>query len=174
MTQSITKEQLLSLCPTADGPIISNIWKYQALITDYGIINHRLPMFMAQIAHESDGFRTTEEYASGKAYEGRADLGNVDIGDGVKFKGRGLIQLTGRANYEYFSRILGKPLSAYPETVSGFPLALEVSCLFWKIKDLNKLADEGNFEKITKRINGGLNGYEQRLDYLERAIDIFV
>ena len=173
MPVSISPNQLKQLCSYAREDIIAGICKHQSLISEYAIVNHRLQMFMAQIAHESDGFRTTREYASGEAYEGRRDLGNVEPGDGVKFRGRGLIQLTGRHNYEVFSKILGKPLYELPETVEHFPLALEVSCLFWKLKDLNKWADKGDFETITKRINGGLNGYDQRLEYLDKAVDIF-
>lgn len=171
---SLYAHHLKNLCPYAKDDIVRNIVKHQSIIENYAIVNHRLPMFMAQIAHESDGLRTTCEYASGESYEGRVDLGNDHPGDGVKFKGRGLIQLTGRHNYTIFSKILGQPLYQMPESVEHFPLALEVSCLFWKMKDLNKWADKGDFETITKRINGGLNGYDQRLAYLEKAIDIFV
>lgn len=173
MTFSIGVHQLKDLCPYAREDIVHGIFKHQSIIENYAIVNHRLPMFMAQIAHESDGFRVTKEYATGEMYEGRKDLGNTEEGDGVKFKGRGLIQLTGRHNYEVFSKILGQPLYQMPESVEHFPLALEVSCLFWKMKDLNRWADKGDFETITKRINGGLNGYDQRLAYLEKAIDIF-
>lgn len=164
---------LKAFAPYGKDAILNGIVNHQNIIADYGIHGHRLQMFMAQIAHESDGFQTTSEYASGESYEGRKDLGNTQPGDGKRFKGRGLIQLTGRHNYEVFSKILGKPLVGYPESVASFPLALEVSCLFWRQKDLNRYADKGDFETITKRINGGLNGYEQRLAYLEKAADTF-
>ena len=166
-------DTLKAFAPYGKDDILNGIVKYQIIIQDYGIYNHRLQMFMAQIAHESDGFRTTTEYSSGESYEGRKDLGNLNPGDGPRFKGRGLIQLTGRHNYEVFSKILGKPLINYPESVANFPLALEVSCLYWRQKDLNRYADKGDFETITKRINGGLIGYDQRLDYLNKAVDYF-
>src|SRR5574343_248065 len=169
----VTESKLLMLAPYANKGIIGNIIKHQHIIKEYNIVNHRLQMFMAQIAHESDGFRTTKEYASGKEYEGRLDLGNYDYGDGVKYKGRGLIQLTGRGNYESFARILGNDIDKFPEKVEEFPLALTVSCLFWKTHWLNDIADKGDFDKITRKINGGLNGQEQRLVYLDRAVDAF-
>ena len=70
--------------------------------------------FLGQTCHESAGFRTTEEFASGENYEGRADLGNNRPGDGVRYKGRGLLQLTGRANYKVFGDLLGVQLEGNP------------------------------------------------------------
>src|SRR5262249_24913671 len=75
----------------------------------------RVAHFLAQICHESDGFCTTVEYASGDAYEGRASLGNTKPGDGRRFKGRGLIQLTGRANYTQYGKLLDLDLVTNPD-----------------------------------------------------------
>ena len=133
---------------------------------------HRFAMFLAQIAHESDGFKTTREYASGAAYEGRLDLGNTEEGDGRRFRGRGLIQLTGRANYKKFGDKLGIDIVSNPNLVEEFPLALEVSALYWFDRGMNKLADEKNFELITRRINGGLNGYADRKRYLSLIMNV--
>src|SRR4030095_6570556 len=86
----------------------------------------RVPHSRAQVAHESDGLCTTEEYASGAAYEGRRDLGNTQPGDGRRFKGRGLIQLTGRANYHALGGKLGVDLENNPEMAAEPKLSLRV------------------------------------------------
>lgn len=133
----------------------------------YGVdTDIRRNMFLAQLAHESDGFRTTREYASGNAYEGREDLGNTQTGDGARFRGRGLIQLTGRANYTRYGELLGKDLLTDPMIVEAMPLALEVSLMYWKDRKLNRFADENNFREVTRRVNGGYNGMEGRSRYL--------
>ncbi|KAF0844318.1 putative chitinase [Methylovorus glucosotrophus] len=128
--------------------------------------------FLAQIAHESGELRYTRELASGEAYEGRASLGNTEPGDGKRFKGRGLIQITGRANYKACSNALyGDELTLikYPELLEKPKDACRSACWFWKSRGLNAPADAGDFEKITRRINGGLNGYDDRLKYYARA-----
>jgi len=126
--------------------------------------------FLAQLGHESGGFVYAEELASGDAYEGRTDLGNTQPGDGRRFKGRGLIQLTGRANYTAYGKAIGKDLTAHPELVATDPvLAVDAACWFWETRKINALADADNVEAITRRINGGLNGFEDRKAYLRRA-----
>lgn len=130
----------------------------------YGIFDTplRLAHFMAQVAHESGGFRYMEEIASGQAYEGRADLGNNQPGDGRKFKGRGPIQLTGRANYRSYGRALGMDFESYPEIVAFPSIGLLAGCLYWDRNDLNVRADADDLLGITKRINGGTNGLDDR------------
>ena len=113
----------------------------------------RKAAYLAQLAHETDGFRTFEEYASGSAYEGRSDLGNTQYGDGRRFKGRGAIQLTGRANYAAASSRLGVDLVSNPELAASPEYAFLVSADYWKVHNLNSLADRGNFEGITDVIN---------------------
>lgn len=140
------------------------------LVSEFAISTPlRQAHFLAQLAHESDGFRTTVEYASGAAYEGRRDLGNTVTGDGKRFKGRGLIQLTGRANYESASRALGVDLIANPDEAARFPVAARAAGWFWSTRRLNALADKDDVRAITKRINGGFNGLEDRKGYLARA-----
>ena len=129
----------------------------------------RLAHFLAQLAHESDGFHTTEEYASGAAYEGRKNLGNVKPGDGRRFKGRGLIQVTGRANARRMSRALGQDFESNPELLRRFPWAAETAAVYWDDHRLNDYADHDNILTITKRINGGTNGLSDRELYLRRA-----
>ncbi|WP_375679952.1 glycoside hydrolase family 19 protein [Bartonella sp. AP7XZML] len=143
----------------------------------YGAITTRLRVahFLSQCAHESDGFFTVCEYASGRAYEGRKDLGNVNPGDGVRFKGRGLIQLTGRNNYRRFTKFWrlvdeqAVDCEAFPQVLEQFPAALWSAVWFWQAKSLNRLADQDDYLRITKAINGGKNGLVQRLTYLNRA-----
>jgi putative chitinase len=129
----------------------------------------RLAHFMAQLIHESGSFRYMEEIASGSAYEGRADLGNIINGDGKRYKGRGPIQLTGRANYRTYGRLAGIDFERNPELVAIPSIGLMVSCMFWDREKLNLLADQDDIRNITLRINGGLNGYEDRKLNLKRV-----
>lgn len=130
----------------------------------YGILAtpQRLAYFIAQVAHESGGFKYMEEIASGAAYEGRADLGNTQKGDGVMYKGRGVIQLTGRANYRAYGQALGIDLERHPLLASTPSIGLLISCKYWADKDLNTLADADDIKTITRKINGGLNGFDDR------------
>jgi len=132
----------------------------------------RMAHFLAQIAHESAELRYSEEIASGEAYEGRADLGNTQPGDGKRFKGRGLIQLTGRSNYKRYGKARGRDFTT-DETArllaTDPDLAVDVSCWFWVKHDLNALADADDVMAITKKINGGYNGLPDRKAKLARA-----
>ena len=134
----------------------------------YGILDNslRLIHFLAQLAHESGNFRYMEEIASGAAYEGRKDLGNVNKGDGVRYKGRGPIQLTGRANYRKYGQQLGIDFENNPEIVAIPSVGLLVACKFWFDNGLNALADQDDLRAITRRINGGLNGFDDRKNKL--------
>lgn len=128
----------------------------------------RVQHFLAQIATESDGFNTAEEYASGKAYEGREDLGNVNKGDGVKYKGKGLMQLTGRENYRLYGNDIGVNLVNNPDLVKTKYYA-DVAGWYWSKKNLNKYADQDDIKTVTRKINGGYNGLDSRLKYLAKA-----
>lgn len=138
---------------------------------EYGVMDSplRLAHFMAQLVHESGSFKYMEEIASGKAYEGRADLGNTQPGDGVRFKGRGPIQLTGRANYREYGRALGIDFERHPEIVALPSVGLHVALEFWKRRGLNALADADDVVAITRKINGGVNGLEDRKSHLVKA-----
>jgi predicted chitinase len=128
--------------------------------------------FLAQIGHESGELRFRAEIASGEAYEGRSDLGNTQPGDGRRFKGRGLVQLPGRANYREYGRAIGREaeLLANPELLETDPdLCVDVAGWFWAKRHLNMLADTDDLTGITKRINGGLDGLEDRRRLLKRA-----
>lgn len=170
MSTEMTIEQLKTFSPSAKLTILKGIVDNQSLLEKYSILpGLRRQYFMAQIAHESDGFHTTKEYASGALYEGRKDLGNTTQGDGKRYKGRGLIQLTGKANYEKYGTLLGADLVENPDQLEQFPLALEVATAFWNTHGLNKFADEGEFHAVTRAINGGLNGMPSRFRYLDAA-----
>ena len=135
----------------------------------------RIAHFLAQVAHESDGFCTFEEYASGRAYEGRKDLGNTRKGDGERFKGRGPIQITGRDNYRSFTMWMRSFDPSSPNFENAAELAAEApwagwaAIWFWSIKRLNVFADRDDLLSITRTINGGYNGLEDRRRYLSKA-----
>lgn len=142
----------------------------QVAMQEFGIDNPaRAAAFLAQIAHESGELRHLEELADGSAYEGRADLGNTQPGDGPRYKGRGAIMLTGRANYRSYGQKLGIDLEGSPRQAAEPPLAFRIAGAFWKEHGLNQLADQGDFIAITRRINGGLNGLASRQTYHEKA-----
>ena len=129
--------------------------------------------FLAQVGHESGELRFRTEIASGEAYEGRVDLGNLQTGDGPRFRGRGLIQLTGRANYAEFGRSLGREseIVADPDCVARDPeLCVKAAGWYWARRELNSLADADDLTQITRRVNGGLNGLEDRRRLYKRAI----
>jgi len=132
----------------------------------------RQAAFIAQIGHESGQLRYVRELASGTAYEGRKDLGNTMPGDGVKYKGRGLIQITGKANYVALMMALGIDCLEHPEVVEEPVNASRSAAWFWKDRGLNELADQGNFLAITKRINGGTNGLEDRQALWAKAKEV--
>jgi predicted chitinase len=167
----LTKEQLKAVMPNATDANIDKFLPYiNEAMKKYSINTpKRAVHFLAQLAHESGSLRYTEEIASGKAYENRKDLGNTQKGDGIKFKGRGLIQLTGRANYKSYGDYIGLDLTKYPKRVADPDLAVDVAGWFWNKNNLNNLADKDNIEGITKRINGGFNGLNDRKKHLKKA-----
>jgi predicted chitinase len=132
----------------------------------------RQAAFLAQLAHESGEFRYMEEIASGSAYEGRKDLGNTHPGDGVRFKGRGPIQLTGRNNYRAAGKALGIDLENNPKRAADPDVGFRTAAWFWNSRNLSSLADSGNFREITHRVNGGYNGEASREAYYKRALDV--
>ena len=130
--------------------------------------------YLAQIAHESAEMRYSKELASGAAYDtGKLaqKLGNTPEkdGDGQFFKGRGLIQITGRSNYEAYKRYCGYDVVKEPELLATLPGAIRSSMWYWKSRDLNHVADRDLAKEVTRRVNGGFNHLKERLEYLERA-----
>ena len=188
----LTAEQIAK----ASGSSLENAEKFRPYLNKYldkyGVNTpNRVLAFLSQIGHESGGFKYTQELASGSAYEGNTDLGNVYAGDGVKYKGRGLIQLTGRANYQKMSEKTGKDLINNPQLVEQPDLATEVSVIWWKDRkrngltlnqwadkfDLTQPLDSANnkdiHENITRGINGGTTGISDRLQRLMNGVSIF-
>lgn len=132
--------------------------------------------FLAQVGHESGALNYREEISNGDQYEGRKDLGNTLVGDGKKFKGRGLIQLTGRSNYQAYGEHIHKNLTngGNPEIISdNVEYSADVAGWFWDKKGLNKHADNDDLLTITRRVNGGINGLEDRREYFDRAKIVF-
>jgi putative chitinase len=167
-----TKEKLAIVLPLASNNRIELYYEpLKAGMTKYGITTAlQAAHFVAQLGHESMSFLYSEEIASGAAYEGRTDLGNTQPGDGKRYKGRGLIQLTGRANYAAYSKYTGIDYLARPELVSTDPVvAVDVSCWFWKDRGVDKLAEKDDVKAVTRRINGGFNGLDDRMHNLSRA-----
>lgn len=169
----IRADQLAAIMPRAGARAALYLAHLNAAMHEYQIDTPaRQAAFLAQLAHESGELRYVRELASGDAYEGRRDLGNVQPGDGRRFKGRGLIQITGRDNYARCSQALFGDWHVLIDD----PAALEQprnACLsaawFWWSRSLNVLADAGEFRAITRQINGGFNGLADRLKYWERA-----
>ena len=133
----------------------------------------RVCAFLPQIGHESEGLMYTTELwgptAAQKRYEGRADLGNVKHGDGLRFRGHGLIQITGRSNHAQVRDRLRERLGAhvpdfeeFPELLAHEPWAALCAGDYWDSRNINPLADADDFEAVTRKINGALNGYADR------------
>ena len=125
-------------------------------------------MFLAQMAHESGNFRYDEEIASGQAYEGRSDLGNTQPGDGVRYKGRGYIQLTGRANYRDYGNRLGVDLENNPDLAKDPNIAADIAIAYWKERVDRNAARAGDVRTVTRNINGGLNGLADRQNKFDK------
>lgn len=133
----------------------------------------RLAHFLAQASHESEGFRFLKEIwgptKAQKKYEGRADLGNVRVGDGFLYRGRGIFQLTGRSNYARLGKALALPLEVDPDLACDPQVSVRIACHFWMTHEINAFADANDIIRVTRAINGGLNGIEDRKACFLRA-----
>jgi putative chitinase len=168
----ITREQLAAIIPNSGPKTGVFMMPINDAMAEFGIDTPaRQAAFIAQVAYESGGLRYVVELANGAAYEGRADLGNTHPGDGCRYKGRGLIQITGRFNYLSCSLALfgDDRLIEHPDLLETTTAACRSAAWFWQTNGCNELADNGNFERITRRINGGLNGHPDRLALYEKA-----
>jgi putative chitinase len=167
--------EILSACTGARIDVARTFAPFVSdAMTEFGIDTaQRQAAFLAQVGHESGGLRFTRELwgptKSQIGYEGRKDLGNDQQGDGFRFRGGGLIQITGRAGFQRAGKGIGVDLESHPDLITVPKNACRTAGWFWKANGLNTYADLGEFEKLTKRINGGLNGYDERLRLWEAA-----
>jgi putative chitinase len=138
----------------------------------------RLAHFLAQACHETGGFRYLKEIwgptPAQKRYEGRADLGNVRAGDGRLYCGRGIFQLTGRTNYANIGAALALPLEVEPELACDPLISVKIACHYWMTHGINQPADADNINIVTRLINGGQNGIEDRKACLARAKELLL
>lgn len=164
----ISSDDLKALGPRGKPRLMKDVAAAANLILPHYEINTPLRVchFWAQVAHECARFQTMQEYwgptEAQKRYEGRKDLGNDANGDGYKYRGRGLIQITGKANYREMSNKLGVDLVYNPDLACDPEIAVQIACEYWKSRGLNALADKNDIVAITKRVNGGLNGLADR------------
>lgn len=173
----ITEQQLLQILPNAGRNAGVFVPVLNTAMAKYGIVTRlRVVAFIAQVGHESGQFRWLKELwgptAQQVGYEGRSDLGNTVKGDGSKYRGRGLIQVTGRANYAACGDALGLDLINKPELLEQPQYAAMSAAWFWSSMGLNTLADQRDFLKITRRINGGINGLEDRMALYDKALKV--
>lgn len=143
----------------------------------YEINTHlRLAHFLAQACHETCRFRYLREIwgptAAQRLYEGRVDLGNVRVGDGYLYRGRGIFQLTGRANYARAAAALNIPLEVEPDLAADPEISARVACSFWSVHQINAAADADDIKRVTRAINGGLNGLADRERCLALAKEV--
>ena len=170
----LTLEQLIAIMPYAGKTRAAMfLWPLNEAMKESHIDTPgRQAAFLAQIAHESGSLRYVREIASGSAYEGRKALGNTQKGDGVRYKGRGLIQITGRANYTECAKALDLPLVDHPYLLEVAGNACRSAAWFWQSRNLNELADADRFTDLTKKINGGTNGLDDRKSRYRLALSV--
>lgn len=171
----ITEATLKYIAPRANSTLVKN---------SVGYMNHYLQMYgmtqklviqhaLAQWAHETDGFRTFVEYGNEdyfKAYDGR--MGNVNPGDGAKYRGRGMTMITGYDNYKRLSNEVAVDFVDYPHQLSAPIYAVQAACFFWNRYNISQWALKDDILKVTKIINGGYNGLQDRKNYLKLAKEI--
>ena len=165
---------LRAISPRAKAAVVNGLAPYlDDFFAKYKINTLlRQAHFLAQAAHESAHFTTLEEMGGPSyfaRYDGRKDLGNVKPGDGNRFHGRGIFQLTGRANYRQMGKKLGLPLEQAPELAADPENSLAIAGEYWNSRSISKLADKDDIRAVTKKINGGYNGIADRIDKLARA-----
>ncbi len=202
----ITEQNFNEVVPDVNWNYAKNyVPLFDTVLPKYGIDTPlRKAHFLAQVAHESGGFKfvvenlnysanalynvfrkyfpnleIANEYArqpekiANRVYANRMGNGDEASGDGWKYKGRGLIQLTGKDNYYQLSKTTNQYFVTEPELVAQPKWALTSACWFWKKNNINKYADEDDVHMVTKRINGGYNGLQDRQHYLEEFKKIF-
>lgn len=177
----ITQAQLLHILPNAGAHVGVFVPVLNDAMAHYQIIGvKRVAAFVAQVGHESGQLRYVRELGD-DAYLSKYDTGRLASrlgntperdGDGQKYRGRGLIQITGRANYQACGRALGLDLIEQPALLEQPQWAAQSAAWFWASRELNALADAGHFDAITQRINGGQNGAAERRALYARALKV--
>jgi putative chitinase len=172
----MTPAELTAMMPYAATRSLTYAPLLSKAMSEFGIDTpRRQAAFLAQVCHESGSLRYTKEIADGSAYNNRADLGNTQPGDGPRFKGRGLIQITGRSNYRECGLALGLDLLSQPDVLELPEGACRSAAWFWNARDLNQFADTDAFGALTRRINGGYNGIDDRIQHwlrIRRALGL--
>lgn len=174
-------EQLQQIMPQSGARAARFINSLNAAMVEFGIDSKlRVAAFIATLAHESGQLVYMRELASGAAYEGRLDLGNTQPGDGVRYKGRSPIQITGRANYAACGTALGLDLITYPELLEIPENGCRGSAWFWSVHGINKWADLGDFDGVSDAVNRGHKtaavgdslGWADRLQFYTKAMGV--
>jgi len=194
---NLTLQQLKQLLPK--NPYVEH-WHHalEQLLPDYDINTpKRIAAFVAQCAHESGGFTAIkvrklfskyfpndelaavyaskpnkQEAIANRIYASRMGNGDEASGDGYRYCGRGLIQLTGKSNYQNFADSLEMRVEDVPEYLATFEGAAQSACWFWEANNLNRFADAGDIKGLTKAINGGYIGLEDRIKHYEHALHV--
>lgn len=176
----LTIEQFKKIFPNCPKDKVETYLKNLNVAMDRFKINTKLRKshFLAQLAHESYQFKYLEEIwgptEQQKKYEPLSTvatrLGNTEKGDGFRFKGRGVIQLTGRANYKTVGDYFKIDLIKNPDLASTPELAFMIAGWFWETRKLNELADKDDFKEITRKINGGLTHQEEREKWYNKIL----
>eukprot|EP01107_Rhizomastix_libera_P008823 TRINITY_DN2430_c0_g1_i1.p1 TRINITY_DN2430_c0_g1~~TRINITY_DN2430_c0_g1_i1.p1 ORF type:complete len:266 (+),score=66.07 TRINITY_DN2430_c0_g1_i1:3-800(+) len=170
-SSGLSAAQLGKICPSLSSTKINNYISYLNSAMTEAKINTKLRIahFMAQLMQESGCLVYWEEIASGAAYEGRKDLGNTQTGDGKRYKGRGPIQITGRANYKACGTALGLDLINNPTLLTQPKYGFRSAGWYWTNRNINAKADKDDILACTKAVNGGTNGLANRKAYLAKA-----
>lgn len=175
-----TLAQMKKFAPSGKDAILQGVVdEFPLTGAAFGLTKSRLIMchFLAQACHESANFRTTREFwgptPAQKRYEGRKDLGNVKPGDGKRYMGRGIFQLTGRANYQIFGAKMGLDIEGNPLLAEEPRTSFKIACHYWASRGIEKWAAADDIVRVTKAINGGTNGLPDRKALFARAMNIF-
>ena len=156
LTTALLTQLARNLGAKPSPSVVAGIVENERFLIEGGIDTPaRIAEFLAQACLETDYFRVLEEYASGAAYEGRKNLGNTVAGDGRRFKGRGIFQCTGRANYTEYGRRLGLDLVKEPTLAARPDVSVRIAVMYWNDKGLNVYADKGDTRAISRAINRG-------------------
>ena len=181
--EGLTNDLLKKIFPSTRADLRNRfVAPFNLFLPQYKITSKlQVAAFLATGGIETDYLRTTVEYASGKAYEGRKDLGNINSGDGIKFKGHGFFQTTGRFNHKKVTEATFAKLridfEEEPIRLAEIEIAVESACIFWRDNSLSKWADKPDFFGVSGKVNRGdatkkALHYDKRLALYEKCMGI--